>query len=506
MKPRARLKLESKPVRTVSPSALSAGQVQGPTMHAYPVLVMQGVIGNRGVQRLLRSGVLQRKLTIGAPDDIYEKEADRVAHQIISLAAIRRVGAPNGLRGDPFVRLHRAIGSRELVRLLGTDRHPGSLVPDLRRKCSCGGGVEGECTACAVNRIERHVSFGESADWEAPLIVDEVLATQGQPLADSVRKTLEPDFGADFDQVRIHTDAKAAESAHAVDALAYTVSNHIVFAEGQYAPGTSAGDHLLAHELTHTIQQGAAGTKPAQIQQTRGSDSEHRGHPRAGPPARLQRVHLDPSGRKVFDCSDFAGDRKLEACLNDEDRLNPSERGPTVAKVQNGLLKDGADLGKDGADGVYGPTTARAVKAFKTKHHLGFEQFPDVGPGTMAKLDELCAGSKPGPTPPPAPTPPAPTPKQCFDTIDWDAFFEQAEPDCRLNQASIDAICALAPSSPFNIGPNICSSVPFEQRVEDCVADVGFSELFATCGIPGSGQPGKSEIRNRFRDFKKRHP
>lgn len=70
----------------------------------------------------------------------------------------------------------------------------------------------------------------------------------------------------------------------------------------------------------------------------------------------LQRVHLDNSGRKLFDCPDFAGDKKLEACLNDndEDRLKPREHSATVAKVQNALLKDGANLGPDGADGKYG--------------------------------------------------------------------------------------------------------------------------------------------------------
>jgi hypothetical protein len=101
-------------------------------------------------------------------------------------------------------------------------------------------------------------------------------------------------------------------------------------------------------------------------------------------------------GHKTFDCTDYAGDKKLEACLNDQDRLTPGTRSESVRKVQIGLLKDGADLGKDGPDGVYGPATARAVRAFKTKYNLGFEQYANVGPGTMAKLDELCA-FKPSP-------------------------------------------------------------------------------------------------------------
>ena len=66
---------------------------------------------------------------------------------------------------------------------------------------------------------------------------------------------MEPRFGHDFGQVRVHTDSSAAESARAVDALAYTMGKDIVFARGQYAPHTSAGQDLLAHELAHTIQQ-----------------------------------------------------------------------------------------------------------------------------------------------------------------------------------------------------------------------------------------------------------
>jgi len=122
----------------------------------------------------------------------------------------------------------------------------------------------------------------------------------------------------------------------------------------------------------------------------------------AAPP--VQRVHLDPStGRKVFDCDVFLTEPKLDACLNNEDRLAPPETGPAVAKVQNGLLKDGMDLGPKGADGIYGGKTADAVRAFKAKHTLGSEAFGDVGPGTMTELDAECTGRQNPPPPPPLP-------------------------------------------------------------------------------------------------------
>jgi hypothetical protein len=89
-----------------------------------------------------------------------------------------------------------------------------------------------------------------------PPLVQEVLRTPGQPLDASSRAYFEPRFGQDFSGVRVHTDARAAQSARAVDALAYTVGQHIVFDAGQYAPGTPDGRRLLAHELAHVVQQG----------------------------------------------------------------------------------------------------------------------------------------------------------------------------------------------------------------------------------------------------------
>ncbi|MCE2945585.1 MAG: DUF4157 domain-containing protein [Betaproteobacteria bacterium] len=89
--------------------------------------------------------------------------------------------------------------------------------------------------------------------------VAEVIASSGHALDTAVRQRFEPRFGHDFSRVTIHSDARAAASASAVNAHAYTVGNHVVFGAGQYAPGSMAGQHLLAHELAHVIQQGAGG-------------------------------------------------------------------------------------------------------------------------------------------------------------------------------------------------------------------------------------------------------
>ncbi|MBP8950302.1 MAG: DUF4157 domain-containing protein, partial [Candidatus Promineofilum sp.] len=85
----------------------------------------------------------------------------------------------------------------------------------------------------------------------APPIVHDVLRSPGRPLDDATRGFMESRFNHDFSGVRVHTDGRAAESARAVNALAYTVGNHVAFDVGQFAPTTSAGRGLLAHELTH---------------------------------------------------------------------------------------------------------------------------------------------------------------------------------------------------------------------------------------------------------------
>ncbi|MBZ5522158.1 MAG: DUF4157 domain-containing protein [Acidobacteriia bacterium] len=100
----------------------------------------------------------------------------------------------------------------------------------------------------------------------APPVVHEVLNSPGRPLDGTMRSFMEPRFGHDFSGVRIHTDPRAAESARSVNALAYTVGRNIVFASGQYSPGSPAGQRLLAHELTHVVQQqqwGGPGTLAA---------------------------------------------------------------------------------------------------------------------------------------------------------------------------------------------------------------------------------------------------
>ncbi|MFL5383255.1 MAG: DUF4157 domain-containing protein [Longimicrobiaceae bacterium] len=96
---------------------------------------------------------------------------------------------------------------------------------------------------------------GHAAPAAPPSVVREVLGSPGRPLDPEARAFMESRFGHDFGGVRVHHDAAAAQSADAVDARAYALGDDLVFARGEYAPGTAAGRSLLAHELAHVVQQ-----------------------------------------------------------------------------------------------------------------------------------------------------------------------------------------------------------------------------------------------------------
>lgn len=140
----------------------------------------------------------------------------------------------------------------------------------LQRKCAgCGNHTVagGGCSECEKKKglLQRSAANQETAN-EVPAIVNNVLSSPGQPLDAATRAFFEPRFGHDFSQVRVHTDAHAADSANAVNAHAYTVGPQLVFGEGQFAPLTGAGQRLLAHELTHVVQQSQApSTQPLAV-------------------------------------------------------------------------------------------------------------------------------------------------------------------------------------------------------------------------------------------------
>ncbi len=129
----------------------------------------------------------------------------------------------------------------------------------LQRKCDCGGtaGLTGQCKDCDEERLQRSATTQAHQPSPSPQVAAQVQSIRGagKPLNPELRDFFEPRFGHDFSQVRVHTDARANETARALNARAYTLSSDVVFAEGEYKPDTTDGRRLLAHELTHVVQQ-----------------------------------------------------------------------------------------------------------------------------------------------------------------------------------------------------------------------------------------------------------
>jgi hypothetical protein len=168
----------------------------------------------------------------------------------------------------------------------------------------------------------------DTGQLAAPPIVHEALAEPGQPLYAGTRAFMEPRFGHDFSRVRVHSDAKAAESAEAVNARAYTVGSHVVLGEGQPSPESIAGRHLLAHELAHVVQQSRRGTAPVL---TASAPHEQEAHAAAIAVA----IGL-PSVR--ITCNTGVGVARSNGLHSTEDPIHPTENPTLLAELQEELM------------------------------------------------------------------------------------------------------------------------------------------------------------------------
>ena len=151
-----------------------------------------------------KAGAIQTKLAINKPGDEYEREADRIADQVVAAPA-----------------------------------HPAA--------------------SGAAPHIQRYAGQSTEQADTAPASVDRVLASPGRPLDPALQQDMEQRFDHDFSRVRVHSGPAAEQSAREINARAYTAGHNVVFAAGQFAPGTQEGRRLIAHEFTHVVQQSKAG-------------------------------------------------------------------------------------------------------------------------------------------------------------------------------------------------------------------------------------------------------
>jgi Domain of unknown function (DUF4157) len=174
---------------------------------------------NQKSQSLFFAPLVQPKLTLNQPNDVYEEEADRTADKVM--------------------------------------RTPINEPAFFSSQNHFESGVQLKCKDCEdEEKLDRKESSSKPA--EANSNVSSFigsLSSKGSPLPESTKGFFEPRFGYDFSNVKIHDDADAAKSAQSINALAYTTGNNIVFNQNQFSPESESGKKLLAHELAHVIQQ-----------------------------------------------------------------------------------------------------------------------------------------------------------------------------------------------------------------------------------------------------------
>ena len=279
-------------------------------------LSFQRAVGNQTIGKLI-----QTKLTVNQPGDRYEREADRVADAVMRMPlAEAPESSPRG--------------------------------PRIQKKCAACTSAQGLCPECEAEEAVQRKALPtagasgirrQSEEEEEPLQAKEAtgrtpavtpglqariqsLRGGGQPLPKSEHAFFEPRFGYNFRQVQVHRDSRAAATAQALGARAFTISGDVFFARGHFRPGTEPGRRLLAHELVHVVQQGSAAPLPAAGSSVAGMSSGVRFSTESAI-ERLQRASDPPSSA-------------TPTCPSAGSRIAPDHDAIEVTLVESGILQD----------------------------------------------------------------------------------------------------------------------------------------------------------------------
>ena len=241
---------------------------------AHTLLGLQQSIGNQSIQQLISSPIIQAKLQISTPGDQSEQDADRVANSVMRMSepsvSKQVVAQPLHSQITPLAQraTNRVDEDEEIVAPKSKSRIPVAVREDDEEEKPLVQRVCNECEEEMVHRADREEdeeALQRDAEAGAKSQTSNInhstsesigaLNGRGSPLSEATRSFFEPRFGADFSQVRVHTDPQAAETARSINAKAFTVGRNIAFGSGQYAPHSHEGQKILAHELTHVVQQ-----------------------------------------------------------------------------------------------------------------------------------------------------------------------------------------------------------------------------------------------------------
>jgi len=375
--------------------------------------------------------VVQPKLTVAAADDPYEREADAMADKVM-----RKCAACEEEEKD----IHRTAS-------------PSNSAPAI---------IQRKCAACEEEELQRKEA-APSAVSAIPSTVHQTLQSLGHSLDGGVQSFMEQRFGYDFSTVRIHDDPLANQSSTDINALAYTHGNHIVFGAGQYRLNTREGKHLLAHELTHVIQQ-----KGDRVYRRRLSEEDKKQHLRS---------------------DRFKDNPRLQQAFNQSPTMQFGESSEGVKEIQRALRDLGYQLPisfrKTGdADGIFGSETRGVIKQFQ--HDNGIDEDGIVGRDTMQALDNKFLT--------------APTAQTCklnyksgnLSESDKTTFLNSNFTDAERPQAMkvLDDLCAVASppltfSTDQQLRADIVERMRIGQLMEQSQTSGGFAYPESSGGCPG---------------------
>jgi len=249
---------ERTPVQPSRPAVAPPSAAQRspqPATAAGPSVQRAALLGH-SVQRVT-AGLVQAKLTLGPVGDSYEREADSVARQVVSQISSPAPAESAGQAPAPAASAQRAAAPNledekdklKLKPVAGAVQREDDEDKDVMRKPVQRGADEDELRAKSLPGGE-----GGPLGGDVERSIDGA-RSGGRPLDSGLRVQMEPAFGADFSGVRVHSDAKSDGLNRSLQARAFTTGQDIFFRKGEYNPGSAGGKELVAHELTHVVQQ-----------------------------------------------------------------------------------------------------------------------------------------------------------------------------------------------------------------------------------------------------------
>ncbi|QDH80411.1 DUF4157 domain-containing protein [Echinicola soli] len=347
---------------------------------------------------------VQAKLEMGQPGDPYEREADAVADQVVSKSnpsepIQAQAGEEEEVQKQPLAETINKVQKQEMEEEEPLQTKSNEEMEEPVQKAEEEETVQSKCAECEKDEA----TMAATEDSEEPLKAKEVEKEnslqqrteeeklesktdgalqgiegtlreskgRGSQLDKATKHEMESGFEADFSKVNIHTDKKAEEMSSKIGAQAFTHGHDIYFNKGKYKPDSSKGKHLLAHELTHTIQQKGMVQKKIQ--------------------ARLGDGHDFPA------TSRFSRNAILESTFDNFRTVQSGSNGTHVTMIQNALVGLDYPLPRFGVDGSFGDETQRAVKAFQ--EDVGIKVDGIVGTNTIDFLDKRDRGQDVDPAP-----------------------------------------------------------------------------------------------------------